>query len=193
MVRTYWAGSSTRICSMAATPFAMKSACSASVKASESLLREPLGRPAGLPLSPGLKGRPRGCFPAVLSALIGAFRLRLHIHRRISIERPSPTPIVTTTNSRRAGVMEPGRGTNAIAGLRRPIGDPIQPPWSRRQSALCGKRPQPNLTLPDLFVRQAEVHRAEDRLVRHPFAADAAEIALQSHPTPLPPYGRMRV
>src|SRR5262249_19338583 len=39
------------------------------MKASANLLREPFGRPKGLPLSPGRNGRPR-CFSAVLTATV---------------------------------------------------------------------------------------------------------------------------
>ena len=48
MTLRYWSGFSVRTFSITAGPFAVKSAYIASMNASPSLLREPLGRP-GLP------------------------------------------------------------------------------------------------------------------------------------------------
>lgn len=68
MTLRYSCGFSTRTASMALTPCAWKSSCSAAMKCSPSLLREPFGRPAGLPDFPGSNGRPMRCCDAVPSA-----------------------------------------------------------------------------------------------------------------------------
>src|SRR5450631_2183433 len=65
----YIKGSSRRTRSIASAPFSAKSFATISRKVSVSLLREPLGRPSGLPETPATKGRPR-CFDTVISALI---------------------------------------------------------------------------------------------------------------------------
>lgn len=54
MTLRYWSGFSARTTSMTSLPCCSKSSCMASMKASPSLLREPLGLPSGLPDWPGL-------------------------------------------------------------------------------------------------------------------------------------------
>ena len=77
MTFKYWSGFSSLTLAIVSGPCSTKSACIASMKASPSLFREPFGRPAMLPDSPGFQAGLRVCSFGVETPSASASLIRL--------------------------------------------------------------------------------------------------------------------